>query len=467
MRGPADPDQFRMQVGRYGDRFYIDNLPPCDLHDPGDIAQPHPSVSTIKGAWPKFLTAWAGKEAAQYAVDNLETLRKLDPESAVEVISKASDRSKNRAARRGTDIHLIVEQLADGKRPDYTQITDDVAPYVGCVEQMVRDLQLDPIATECVVFNHDVGYGGTFDMIAGSVHGVCLFDWKTRKRNDAYPEEACQGAAYLGGNYMIVENERGYPVRVEIPEVDRLCIVTITPDAYKVHEINEQDAWAAWKALARFWYAKKNAKFYDGILPTPRRDHLIVDEDDLRKRINAFSPKAKQYLARCWPTDLPTLKQNPELTDLFRIDHLVKEVEALAGAQFAFPDLPDEGRTIDLFDVKHLEAIAGEVPLPWRKEIHDIIEGSVPPVRMGTHGRTQRKFDILRMLVYAAGLAEEASNRFAHEFRVAQFVPINELGYASIEEVNNVIDEIHRLLNDDDLLTSRISEIQESENSDE
>ena len=46
--GPADADHFRVQVGRFGVRHYVDPLPGCDIAPAwdGDV----PAISTVKKA---------------------------------------------------------------------------------------------------------------------------------------------------------------------------------------------------------------------------------------------------------------------------------------------------------------------------------------------------------------------------------------------------------------------------------
>ena len=50
LRGPAHPDTYRVQVGRYGDRYYHDPLPADGTWDATD--DQWPSVSIVKNAWP-------------------------------------------------------------------------------------------------------------------------------------------------------------------------------------------------------------------------------------------------------------------------------------------------------------------------------------------------------------------------------------------------------------------------------
>src|SRR6188768_2433451 len=158
---------FRVQVGRFGDRFYVDNLPPDDVCDP-DTSVPMPSVSVIKGAFPKFLNKWVAGVTAEWAYDHQDAWTKLDRHSATELITNASNRIKNEAADRGSTLHGVIEDLCRGVYVNEGLLSDKVRPYMLSVKRMVAELRLQPMYMECVVFNHEIEYGGTFDYI-GSV----------------------------------------------------------------------------------------------------------------------------------------------------------------------------------------------------------------------------------------------------------------------------------------------------------
>ncbi len=440
MRGPADPDNFRQQVGRYGDRFYVDNLPTTGS---GIVIPEHhrnnpiPSVSAIKGAYPKFLTKWAATESAKYAVQNKDAWLGLEDDAAVDLISNASDRIKNRAARRGSMIHLLIEDLSVGKRPDFETMPDNVTPFIGCAEKMVYDLQLKPIVTEAVVFNHLIGYGGTFDMIADSVLGRGLFDWKTRKAPQPYDEEACQGAGYLGGEYMIVEDMNGHPVRRLIPDVDFLAIVVLAPDVYKVHEINEEKAWNVWTSLAAFWHAKMGGGFYDGVMPV--KSGPQITRANIVERIKALSMNAKQFLANTWPADLPTVKQGPTMSDLIRIEKHLAGVEAKASAGFNFLPPADEcGQNRSLCEATQVFR-AMQLTANQQGAVTQFIHSAMPGVAFGTTMNTNRRGQIHRALgflsLYYDGNTE----------RMASVLP-NELGFMGHDAAKAIADEYEELL---------------------
>lgn len=437
LRGPAHPENFRQQVGRYGDRHYVDNLPGdgFTVNRPSITNTPYPSVSVIKQAWPKFLTDWAAGAAAKYAVEHQDAWRQLPDDDAVELITKAAVRQRDRAAKRGSDVHSIIESLALGHRPDYMLIDDSVQPYVPCIERLVRDLRIKPVVAEAVVFNHAIGYGGTFDMIAETVHGVGLLDWKTRAKTARYDEEAAQVAAYAGGEYMIVESPLGGAMRQELPDIDYLGVVVISPEGYQLHEVDEQGAWNLWTALHAFWTAKSSQHVWEGTRATPGPAALVAEKNNLIERVRALSDGARQYLAKQWPRDLPTLKQNPSDWELMRIESLVGEVEKKDSAPFNFVPPPDEGEQLDLGTFRHIEAVYNTLETDMQYAIDLFLNAAKPGVRMGNFARTVRRFEILRMLIYVAEYCE------ADVSRMGEIISAETLGRMTKEEAASVANE--------------------------
>lgn len=434
LRGPAHPENFRQQVGRYGDRHYVDNLPGDDFtaNRPFITTTPYPSVSVIKQAWPKFLTDWAAGAAAKYAVEHQDAWRQLPTDDAVELITKAAVRQRDRAAKRGSDVHSIIESLALGHRPDYMLIDDSVQPYVPCLERMVRDLRIRPIVSEAVVFNHEVGYGGTFDMIAETVHGKGLLDWKTRARTARYDEEGAQVAAYAGAEYMIVESPLGGAMRQELPSIDYLGVVVISPEGYQVHEVDEQGSWNLWLALKAFWDAKTHQRMWEGTLATPGPAALVAEKQNLIERVRALSDGARAYLAKQWPRDLPTLKQNPSDWELMRIEQLVADIETRDSAPFNFVPLPDEGEQLDLGTYRHIEAVFNTLEDPMREAVNHFFDAAKPGVRMGNFARNVRRFEILRMLIYVADYCN------ADISKMGEIIDASTLGRITKEEAESV-----------------------------
>lgn len=98
---------------------------------------------------------------------------------------EASQRVKNSAARRGTEIHAAIEEgLRSGRRvSDVLQLPDG---------ELGR---LNITSVERKVYSRQHRYSGTLDAIGEIENQVYLLDWKTGKA--VYPEFRLQTAAYI------------------------------------------------------------------------------------------------------------------------------------------------------------------------------------------------------------------------------------------------------------------------------
>lgn len=231
--GPTEEEmsQFRVQVGRQAERWYVDPLPACSLGEPFTNAVP--SVSTIKSAWPKHLTKWVANETAKAAVNELAEWKDMPAEAAMAHISGASDTTRDAAANRGTKVHELFEQRARGQQI-MLAASLEVGAYVPSVDAVLADLQPEWIASECIAFHvndSQYAFGGTLDAI-WCVNGVnFLVDFKTRKvgKHGAYDEEAAQISAYANADYLIARVD-GVLCRVPVPRIDGGLIISITPE---------------------------------------------------------------------------------------------------------------------------------------------------------------------------------------------------------------------------------------------
>lgn len=258
LRGPADADHFRVKVGRYGDRWYHDPLPACDVAPA--CTDEWPSVSIVKNAWPKFLTSWAASEAAKYAADNLSTLAQLDRAAVIALVSKAHDRSRDGAASRGTAVHAIVEALSEGREPD-PLIEAECADWSEAARKVVADIEPEWLLSEAVVINRQLGCGGTLDAVWRISGKTYVVDFKSRAvgKHGAYQDEAAQLGAYASAGYCIVERD-GRAARQRLPHIDAGLIVSICPDGYRLYPIDIDAAREDFAVLRGFWQRMQDSK---------------------------------------------------------------------------------------------------------------------------------------------------------------------------------------------------------------
>lgn len=260
-RGPEDKTVFRDHPTEW--KAYVDPLPPCQVVT-NPSRDPFTSVSTIKNAWPKYLTDWAAKQAAASAWRHREALVSMTEAEALDLVSAAAKRTRDTAANRGTAIHAILERLMDGDDIGGTYDELDPAhPYLGTLRQIVEKLAPVAVASEVVVFGlcGDVAYAGTFDAIWQTSDGLVMVDYKSRQEGKAstrYPEEGAQLGAYASADYWVIQD--GDEVRrMEPIEVDAGRIISIAPDAFALYEVDIGQARDSWRRTCEFHETIKTA----------------------------------------------------------------------------------------------------------------------------------------------------------------------------------------------------------------
>lgn len=339
-----------------GRRVYRDNLPPCQLlADLGYDHQPdliYPSVTTVIGnGIPKkvlYLDAddqpitvidkWGVKAAAEYAVDHYGDWSDLGRDEAVKLIKTAPDRVRDSAARRGTDVHDVVYNLALGQV--VPTVSDDFMPWIRSARQFVAEFRPKVIWSETTVFNRMYVYAGSLDLIAYLPgYGLFMIDFKTGSL--VYGSTGVQLAGYLNCEYGIVAGQR-QPMH---DWIQGGLIVNLTEDGYSVVPVEcgnkEFNAF-----LAAMKVADHNAEA-DRLLGVPLRPvHLTGDDLQLVKawlhrRIQVMveqHPAAAQRLAAAWPEDVPTIgKPDHTAYELHQIEVVVDRVEAAHQIPFGEP----------------------------------------------------------------------------------------------------------------------------------
>lgn len=337
LRGPAHPDRFRIQVGRYGDRWYHDPLPGCEIAPATD--EQFPSMSLVKNAWPKFLNKWIADSVAQRAVDDWDALSQLDGQARFAVLASSANSKRDDAAARGTTIHDLIERIAMGQPVD--DVWDAaVAPFVPVVRKMLADLQPEWLFSEAVVISRSHRFGGTGDAAWWLRDlGVCMVDFKTRKEHRCYDDEGIQVAGYANGDYMIVDRD-GNPCRARLPEFDRGLIITITPDSYELHPIDLANGLEAFVTLRRFWDVQQARNIVgkpvfvaavNGNGTAPNDDGGMRSEHARQRAVKL----AELDAAIAWPAGVPTFRQARESGHQFTVGDLELIEAALTEAEAA------------------------------------------------------------------------------------------------------------------------------------
>lgn len=235
-------------------------------------------TSIIGGGYPKeSLVYWAAREAAEYAVNDmnkwwdadigaprpeddslfpLPKYMKLSPtEAAIQRIKTAPFKKRDAKANVGSAVHKALELHQGGA--DFEEAVAGVsAEHEGYVYGALKFLDhFDPLilATETTVYSRKHSYAGTLDMLAEvSGRGCAVIDFKTSK--DAYPDMGLQLAAYANADFMVVDEKEK-----KLPKVDLGIIVILKPHGgYKAQPFNDLNRhFEAFLAAKQIWEHKK------------------------------------------------------------------------------------------------------------------------------------------------------------------------------------------------------------------
>src|SRR6516165_9506824 len=125
-----------------------------------------PGVTTIIGDGipkPKLIN-WAGRATAEGAIDQWDELTELPPAKRLKKLEGIRYEDRDKAADKGTQIHLYGEALVQGI--EVRGIPDELRGHVDNYVQFIDAWKLDPVLVEAVVVNYTRGYAGTLDLIA-------------------------------------------------------------------------------------------------------------------------------------------------------------------------------------------------------------------------------------------------------------------------------------------------------------
>lgn len=208
-------------ISRSGSRFYVEPT----------TAEKVPGVTSIVGMLPKpFLTNWAAKMAAEFAVDNLgavQAVARNDRQGAVDLIKGAHRRFTGEAADMGTSVHELYDRLAHGEtlgavHPDYD-------PYLRHWDAFVKEFKPEFVFMEETVWSDAHKYAGSFDAYANIDGERVWVDYKTT-RSGVHNEVALQLAAYRYADHIL----RPDGSKVPNPEADAGAVLHVRPEGWSL-----------------------------------------------------------------------------------------------------------------------------------------------------------------------------------------------------------------------------------------
>lgn len=170
-------------------------------------------VTTLigNGLRKKALEAWGIKTVAEYVADHLEdvyAMRSMGRDAIVSALKQAPYSERDRAAKRGTEVHALAEQLARGEE---VEVPSELAGHVEAYVRFLDEWNPVPVALERPVFSRKWWYAGTFDAVFELPDGRrVIADIKT-SRSGIFPETALQLAAYRYSEFYLDEGGEEKP----------------------------------------------------------------------------------------------------------------------------------------------------------------------------------------------------------------------------------------------------------------
>ena len=292
----------------------------------------YPSVTTVLGTVGKgeALKHWAANEVAKYAVKNRDTWTRLDDAAAIDLLKREPLRFLDKAASRGTDVHALAEAYA--KTGSMPQWADEISGYVDALRRFFDEHQPRPVLVEYTVFNNDIGYAGSFDMVCqlDAFDDVnVILDYKTSKA--IYPDVAAQLAAYANGNEYIDDNNTPQPM----PKIPVGVAVRLAADGtYQMVECDIEAGWRYFQAVRKVHDIPTKPMLLGDVQPPLSR--ISDNRNALRERLIARiawlrenNKDAFTAFVATWTPELPTFKSGHQHSsvELARIERMLVDVE--------------------------------------------------------------------------------------------------------------------------------------------
>jgi hypothetical protein len=175
------------------------------------------------------------------APELVKLIETVGREGAQKAIASAGNNYRDNAAQLGTDVHALADMLIRGET-----LPPMIVEHRRRIEHVARWWEASgwtARASEAMLINPEMQYGGTLDLLAYDADGkTVLLDYKTGR--GVYKEAILQLTGYTEATY--IESEKGF---FNMPAVDRWVILHVTETDAVPKEINvgplERLAWAA------------------------------------------------------------------------------------------------------------------------------------------------------------------------------------------------------------------------------
>ena len=261
--GRVEADKLRVTEG--WTRYYV---------WPADVTDLYQSVTSITGdTWPKpWMRAYSMNQVVDAVCDNLKQFDQARNAHAHE--GADSDAYKHnrknvvhsinetyaRARDTGTYVHGLVEFLHTGfnePSPFAWMTQEDVNKCVERAERFSKWLTergFNVIESEVVVYNEDIGYAGTVDLLCDdeSTGALAVVDLKTGRTLGG--EFAAQVAAYANATHIMWSNAEFETM----PPIEKGYVAHCKLKSDTLYEVDLNEAWQVWQQCVNMLVAYRS-----------------------------------------------------------------------------------------------------------------------------------------------------------------------------------------------------------------
>jgi hypothetical protein len=232
-----------------------------------------PGVTTVlRETMPKAgLVDWAARKGADEVIDCWDELGALRPSQRHDRVHYAYRRDRDAAAKRGTEIHRIAEQLAQDDEPPL--IPEELRGHVDAYRDFLASIGPVPLlgGTELVVASREHRYCGTADLVA-DLPSVALgteiipaarwlLELKST-RSGIWPESALQSSAYVNADVFVDPADPEHERPMSWLQIERCGVVWIRSDAWELRPVDTGPA--TWDYFLHLRWLYDRAESVDG-----------------------------------------------------------------------------------------------------------------------------------------------------------------------------------------------------------
>jgi len=207
------------------------------------------------------LMVWAANNTAEAAIELVAELPKMlaeiGPKGVKAALRERGTRKRDDASQLGTDVHDLADRMIKGE--PLPEMSDAIRVRVEHVARWWEASGWVARASEAMLVNPEMQYGGTLDLLAYDREGrTTLLDYKTGA--GVYKEVVLQLTAYSDATY--IESDKGF---FTMPKVDRCMVLHVTTEGAREIDIVtgnlERLAWSACRDIYDWTEAMRGKKF--------------------------------------------------------------------------------------------------------------------------------------------------------------------------------------------------------------